>query len=102
MKFPCSGCGCCCKRIKSVVDFLKLKDTNSPLYFPYHWDSKGACNKLNDQNECTVYEIRPLICNVEKLTEFLGYDKKEFYKENILACNKMMDEDGIPSQFRIS
>lgn len=102
MKFPCSACGCCCKRIKSVVEVLKLKDIHSPLYFPYDWDSNGACSKLDSQNKCTVYKNRPLICNVEKLTEFLGYDKISFYKENISACNKMMDEDNIPLQFRIS
>lgn len=102
MKFPCSGCGCCCKRIKSVVEVLKLKDINSPLYFPYAWNSKGVCNNLDKQNKCKVYENRPLICNIEKLTEFLGYDKLSFYQENISACNKMMDEDNIPLQFRIS
>lgn len=102
MKFPCSGCGCCCKRIKSVVEVLKLKDINSPLYFAYGWNSKGVCNNLDKQNKCKIYENRPLICNIEKLTEFLGYDKLSFYQENISACNKMMDEDNIPLQFRIS
>jgi Fe-S-cluster containining protein len=102
MKFPCSGCGSCCKRIKSVVEFLNLKDISSPLFFPFQWNSDGICENLSKDNKCKVYENRPLICNVEKLTEFLGYDKRKFYSQNVAACNKMMDEDNVPLHFRIN
>ena len=101
MKFPCSGCGCCCKRIKSVVELLNLKDKSTPLFFPYNWDSNGVCENLLPDNKCRVYENRPLICNIEKVTEYFGYEKSSFYSQNVLACNKMMEEDNVPLRFRI-
>jgi len=101
MKFPCSGCGCCCKRIKSVVELLNLKDKSTPLFFPYSWDSKGVCENLLPDNKCRVYENRPLICNIEKVTKYFGYNKSTFYNQNIAACNKMMEEDNVPLRFRI-
>lgn len=101
MKFPCTGCGCCCKRIKLVVEFMGIKDPKDHLYFPHSWNKKGVCQHLTEDNKCKIYNSRPLLCNVEKLTEFLGYDKKQFYQENVLACNKMMEEDNIPLHFRI-
>jgi len=101
MKFPCSGCGSCCKRIKYVVEGLNLKDKSSPLYFPYGWNEHGICENLSSENKCKVYDKRPLICNIEKLTDYLGYEKQSFYLANIEACNRMMDEDNVPLHFRI-
>lgn len=101
MKFPCTSCGCCCKRIRYVVQSINIYENNHPLYFPHRWTSEGVCEHLTEDNKCAIYETRPLLCNIEKLTELLGYDKKKFYLENIMACNKMMEEDNIPLDFRI-
>ena len=101
MKFPCTGCGSCCKRIRSVVQSINIYENNHPLYFPHRWTSEGVCEHLTEENKCAIYETRPLLCNVEKLAEILVVDKKKFYQENILVCNKLMDIDNIPLQFRI-
>lgn len=97
MKFKCSGCGCCCKRIDKAV-----KDIDNTVFkFPYKWDETGRCEMLLDDNTCMVYEDRPIICNVEKLAELFDMDKKTFYEHNNRACNIMMDEDNVDLSFRV-
>ena len=101
MIFPCTSCGCCCKRISKVVEGLNITDKNNPLYFPYKWDNNGVCEHLDNNNKCKIYYKRPLICNIDRFSKYLNLNTKEFYDLNISACNKMMDEDNIPLQFRI-
>ncbi len=71
------------------------------LCFPYKYDKTGRCSMLNDDNSCSVYSNRPLVCNVDRLGARLGIDKKEFYRVNIDSCNAMMYEDGVAEEFRI-
>jgi Fe-S-cluster containining protein len=85
--YPCTNCGACCKRVHLLENF-PFKNIN------------GVCEKYID-NKCSIYENRPWICNIDKGAEILGFNKEEFYKLNIQACNQMMDEDGIDLKFRI-
>ena len=102
--FPCSGCGACCHRINKAIDSLgeEAFNKNSELYFPYNWDNNGRCEMLTDDNKCSVYKDRPLICNIDKFLLLIDIPKKQFYDINISACNAMMDEDNIPLTFRIN
>jgi len=99
--FPCSGCGACCRRAKQTVEKLNITDPNNEFYFPYKWDETGRCEKLTDDNKCSVYETRPTVCNIDKTILLSGIDKKKFYEINIKACNKAMDEDNMPMEYRI-
>lgn len=96
--FKCTGCGSCCKRVNIVV---KATSHIPELTFPYQWDESGRCEKLGNDNQCTVYEIRPLICNVELLAEFLAIDKDLFYNENYNACIILQEEDKVDEIFKI-
>lgn len=100
--FPCTGCGCCCRRINVAVGHYNVKSKKDPLFFPYKWDENGVCENLTEDNKCKIYENRPLICNVEKFAEYHNLNKKEFYAANIRACNYMMESDGVSPEFRIS
>jgi len=100
--FPCSSCGSCCKRAGVVAGLNINLDAENPLYFPYSCDETGRCEKLTDDNKCSVYDNRPLVCNVKELCLFLEQDPKEFYKFNASVCNTMMDEDNVPLEFRIN
>ena len=103
MNFPCTMCGGCCKRIGNVVSNFRLKESkDDPYYFPYDYDENGVCEKLDSENKCTVYENRPLLCNIDAIIKFQGVDKKEFYMQNAFTCNKIMDEDNISMEFRIN
>ena len=100
--FPCTGCGACCKRVDKVINTLDLlnDEERELLKFPYT-HTNGVCDMLTEENKCSVYEERPLICNIEKFTEVFNIPKKEFYLLNIDTCNKFMDEDNIDQKFRI-
>lgn len=101
-KFPCTGCGCCCKRVDIGVNRIKELAIDKPEFsFPYKWDQTGRCENLQDDNSCSIYDKRPIICNIDKVISLLKISKKEFYKLNIISCNKMMDEDNISSKYRI-
>lgn len=100
--FPCTGCGCCCKRISYFVDKIDLlpKKYRKKLKFPYKHNN-GVCEKLMEDNKCAIYENRPLICNIDKFIEEFKLNKEEFYEINIKYCNEFMNEDNIPNNFRI-
>ncbi len=100
--FPCSGCGACCRRVdKAVKNFGIESEEGDDFYFPYKWDDTGRCEMLTDDNKCSVYENRPLICNIDKMLSLTDMSKDKFYAINIEACNAMMDEDNLPLKYRI-
>lgn len=90
MAFPCTQCGACCKSIDGI-SFLELFNEN------------GQCNKLKG-NSCTIYETRPLLCNIEQsyIEIFSQYmTLEEFYTQNALACNQLQEKQCIPLQYRV-
>lgn len=106
MRFPCSGCGACCRRVdKAVEAMIKLVDQHG-LHedfkrFPYTWDEHGKCSMLDKDDRCKVYENRPLLCNVEALGDHVGMARKDFFNMNIIACNRLIEMDGLPGRFRL-
>jgi Fe-S-cluster containining protein len=92
MRFPCTGCGACCRVINRYERILEREDDTNPYYFPYQWDETGRCENLNDDNKCRIYETRPLICNVEAFTRALDLPLQEFYEINIGTCHELIDE----------
>lgn len=98
-KFPCSGCGACCKRVELAV--RQYQHIDPEFIFPYGWDESGKCDQLGEDNRCLVYENRPIMCNIDQFCNARGLDKKEFYKVNIEACNELMDEQNIDKKLRI-
>jgi len=107
MEFPCTKCGCCCRKIERLKAYLS-DDILDPFYFPYKIE--GGCEMLRD-NLCSVYEKRPLLCNIMKLikfhldkADFCGHKtltEKEYVNLQIGYCNAMMNEEGTPMEFRI-
>lgn len=100
-KFPCTQCGACCRRISRAIEFVKTMspEKQKMFAFPYtHTD--GICDMLVD-NKCSVYEDRPLLCNIERVARVLDLSMNMFQRANIEACNKMMDEDNMPEHYRI-
>jgi len=87
--YPCIKCGLCCKRVDIAV---KRAEALGFEKFPFNWDETGKCEMLGEDNLCIVYEHRPLICNIEKIIEVYGLDKKDFYNMNIESCNSMLEE----------
>ena len=76
MVFPCTKCGLCCKTLQHIST-LSNYDTGN-----------GVCRYLKN-NLCSIYENRPLICNVEKM--YAAYFREimtedEFVSVNAEAC----------------
>lgn len=82
MKFPCSKCGACCRKIGKIYPELE--------------GPSGACIYLSEDNLCSIYPDRPLLCNVDKYYDEFLKDKmsrEEFYNLNLAACKKLQEED---------
>jgi hypothetical protein len=66
--FECSKCGACCRKIN--------------------------CQHITDDNLCSIYETRPLVCNIEKGHEvfFSHMSKEDYYRENKRICIILQEE----------
>lgn len=79
MKFNCDKCGLCCKNLKK-----------NPIYSALD-RGDGVCKYL-EGNLCSIYENRPILCNIDKSYEL--YFKEEisremFYNINYEACREL-------------
>lgn len=93
-KFPCNGCGSCCKRI----DIKNIEDAGET--FPYQVVN-GRCEKLSDDNKCTVYENRPDVCNIDFMITKFKMDREKAHKQTALLCNAFMASEGLTNFIKI-
>ena len=106
MEFPCTSCGLCCKNAGRLLD--NALESSNPILrqaaedFPYLINPGGACSKLDDNGfACTVYEERPLICNVSELGKAMRYSEGPWFKLNAEACNKLIKDNGYAAGFLV-
>jgi Fe-S-cluster containining protein len=81
MDFPCIKCGLCCKTLKNI-----------PILSEYD-NGNGVCRYLAN-NLCSIYDSRPLVCNVEAMySKYFAPDmtEREFIIANLEACQKIAD-----------
>ena|SRR3989304_9938126 len=91
MAFPCTKCGACCKR-------AHLIDT-----FEYADKEKGGCKMLVG-SICSIYNFRPLICNINEVKDLLlpGLSYKDYYKIAANVCNELIEKDKIDKKYLIN
>lgn len=108
--FPCTGCGQCCKQVGPAVEKAKwlvlkgksTKEQKEIAKFPYKWDENGACENLNEDNSCKVYDDRPDICSIRKTWEnHSSATWRQYMILSAAACNAMQEEAKIPESFRV-
>ena len=58
-------------------------------YFGIEADENGHCTKLVN-NSCSIYESRPDICRIDKMSEILGIDTEVYYGIAAKECLKFM------------
>ncbi len=98
--FPCTQCGVCCKQVGKVLQ-TNFQDplTNFLLSkFPYKAKEDGSCEMLKD-NLCTVYDDRPLICNITLVAKAKGRDVTEYYREQAAYCNELITREGLDPKY---
>lgn len=82
--FKCDKCGICCQNLKlsSIYKDLDRGD--------------GICLFYNEKTKlCTIYDKRPVICNIEKIYKLYFLDKIEknkYYNLNYKACKKLKEK----------
>lgn len=72
--FKCSICGRCCLNIDKVINQLSEIATiigSENAHFPYS-HKNGRCENLSNNNRCTIYDDRPIICNTDKLVKIIS------------------------------
>ena len=95
MKFLCSKCGACCRNIGLMG--------GAKYGLPVKKD--GSCGNLIN-NECSIYEDRPDVCRVDKMTFKDNYHKnitkKEYFIETTKICHQLIDKEGLDSSYKIN
>lgn len=86
-KFPCDKCGICCRYIDRAIKSIGITD------FPYS-NKDGVCEMLVG-NKCSVYDVRPIICNVDAWIDKFGINRDWFYKLNMEACTNLKRQELI-------
>ena len=87
MDFVCSQCTACCKLAGEMGIMPRRKD--------------GACKYLTKDNQCSIYETRPLECNVKKMANHFGKKEKDYYKTVSKTCNSLMEYYKIDKKYRL-
>lgn len=79
--FKCDKCGLCCMRVGQ-----------SPIYKNLD-RGDGVCRFFDDASKlCTIYENRPILCNIDKAYDHFFYEKmsrKQYYRMNYEACRRL-------------
>ncbi len=108
-EYPCTGCGQCCRMVKGIMEAKELVQPGDNFYdeyisFPFNTKEDGSCEKLNDDNTCSVYDDRPDLCNSEKiyLKYFSGNETKlEYYFRSMSACNQLIKMAGLDKKYLV-
>ena len=83
LKFPCTACGKCCRKVanSSQTRFLDRGDS--------------VCRYFNDNsNLCTIYDDRPIVCRVQDYYQQYLSDKNkwvDFVEINQDVCKSLQD-----------
>ena len=95
-KGHCSHCGTCCSNdlplAKSEIESIKQYVLEHNLSVSPRDD--GSCMFLTPQNECSIYEARPLICRLYKCSR-----PTPTYKEVKLLLQEDRDIENIYETF---
>lgn len=78
--FTCLKCGLCCKNIDKIPE-LSVYNRGD-----------GQCIYLTASNLCKIYEIRPDICNVEKMYDLVFcrlISREKYDKINVECCRAL-------------
>jgi len=104
MKFPCTSCGQCCRKIKTGLE----TDYNNAVLnelrdqFPYKPLEDGSCEMLTEDGLCSVYDTRPVFCDVAKSALLSGYtDLDAFYRTAAEYCNRAIIEGGLDESYLV-
>ena len=95
MAFNCTSCGLCCKNLGRMLreSYIKVPWMRPMVEaFPHKVLEDGSCEMLVD-NRCSVYEDRPLMCNIDKMAKHpMPISRLDWYSLNYQGCNTLQME----------
>ena len=95
-EFHCTSCGLCCKNIGGILNVPPAMAflAQAKRDFPYQARADGSCEKLDENNRCTVYDNRPLLCNINRLGEQpdIPMTKEAWFDLNYKGCKILQME----------
>ena len=80
--FVCTKCGICCRNIGKIPELASFHRGD------------GVCIYLSDDNLCSIYDVRPDICNTDRMYQKVYKDimQREVYDEyNTQGCKNLID-----------
>jgi Fe-S-cluster containining protein len=88
--FECDRCGSCCRLIGKILSNQDNKKISAELIeeykkFPYPINKDGSCSMLKE-NRCTVFVVRPLVCNSERV--YRTFYSKTISKQEAIAIHE--------------
>ena len=107
--FPCTQCGECCKHIGLSFNPDSLAYKKAPTVikdlidsFPYKINPDNSCSMLTSDNLCSVYDERPIICNIKMGGFLLRIDQKTWYKTLADQCNTLITNAGLDPKYLVN
>jgi Fe-S-cluster containining protein len=95
-EFECTSCGLCCKKIGLMLTLPPARPylAKARAKFPYKAKKDGSCEKLDEDNKCTVYADRPLMCNISRLGDEpdMPMSKQAWFDLNYKGCELLQME----------
>jgi len=79
-EFPCTKCGACCRSVGSVLAIL-----TGGVIRP---GRDGVCGHLTPDNQCNIYESRPLLCRVNSMRPPL-LPLRKWHEVNLRMCDRL-------------
>lgn len=107
--FPCTGCSLCCRNVEKIHSNALNYPKDSIIYraaaaFPYSWNKEGCCTML-ENNLCSIYSSRPLLCNVKELSKCIAVesniDLNSIYALTATECNNLISANNLDPRFMI-
>jgi Fe-S-cluster containining protein len=96
VEFECTRCGLCCKKIGLMLTLPPATSylAKAKAEFPYQAKKNGSCEKLDEDNKCTVYDHRPLLCDIGRLGDEpdLPMSKEQWFELNYKGCEILQME----------
>jgi Fe-S-cluster containining protein len=104
MKFPCTGCGQCCRQLGEILEAAATSGDESFVLlarvFPYTPRPDGSCPMLIN-NQCAVYAERPILCNLERLQRIMEIPDEVWFQLNAASCNKLIRDAGLSEELLV-
>ena len=102
--FPCTKCGQCCRHISSIL----ANSSNYPTVikdlierFPYEVNEDGSCSKLTSDGLCSVYENRPIMCNINLMGQLLQQSQPDWHRKQADICNELIINAGLHPDYLV-